>query len=72
MMFSGLFEAGMELAGLRYSGAFAQYCMRREEIRREGLVLALADKVSWSCKVGNVLLVWFKVRLELTVTIFRM
>ena len=43
MMFSGLFEADMEQAGLRYSGALAQYCMRREAIRREGLVLALAD-----------------------------
>ena len=46
--------------------------MRREEIRGKGMVLALADKVLWSCKVGNVLLVWFKVRLELTVTILRM
>ena len=38
--------------------------MRREEIRGKGMVLAVADEVLRSCKVGNVLFrVWFKVRI---------
>jgi hypothetical protein len=54
----------MEKGGLRYSGAVAHYNMKREEIRGKGLVLAVADEVLRSCKVGNVLFrVWFKVRI---------
>jgi hypothetical protein len=60
MMFSVLDRANMEQAGPRCSGAVAQYSMRREEIRGKGMVLALTDKVLWSCKAGNVLLVWCK------------
>ena len=38
--------------------------MRREEIRGKGMVLAVADEVLRSCKVGNVLFrVWFQVLL---------
>ena len=60
---SGLERGDMEKGGLRYSGAVAHYNMKREEIRGKGLVLAVADEVLRSCKVGNVLFrVWFKVR----------
>ena len=64
MMVSGLDRADMEQGGQRYSGAVAHYNMSREEIRGKGLVLAVADEVLKSCKVGNVLFrVWFKVKL---------
>jgi len=59
---SGLERGDVDLAGLRYSGGVACYGMRREEIRGKGMVLAVADEVLRSCKVGNVLFrVWFKV-----------
>jgi len=59
---SGLGRADMEQAGLRYSGQVAHYDMKREEIRGKGMVLAVADEVLKSCKLGNVLFrVWFKV-----------
>ena len=47
---------------MKYSGAVANYDMRRDEIRGKGMVLAVADEVLRSCKVANVLFrVWFKV-----------
>eukprot|EP00092_Neocalanus_flemingeri_P016611 GFUD01017972.1.p1 GENE.GFUD01017972.1~~GFUD01017972.1.p1 ORF type:complete len:408 (+),score=130.92 GFUD01017972.1:90-1226(+) len=59
---SGLERGDKEVAGLRYSGAVAHYSMTREEIRGKGMVLAVADEVLRSCKVGNVLFrVWFQV-----------
>jgi len=59
---SGLGRADMDQGGLRYSGAVAHYDMKREEIRGKGVVLAVADEVLRSCKLGNVLFrVWFKV-----------
>ena len=64
IMVSGLGRADMDQAGLRYSGAVAHYDMKREEIRGKGMVLAVADEVLRSCKLGNVLFrVWFKVML---------
>ena len=51
---SGLERGDMEKGGLRYSGAVAHYNMKREDIRGKGLVLAVADEVLRSCKVGNV------------------
>ena len=58
----GLERGDVDLAGLRYSGGVACYGMRREEIRGKGMVLAVADEVLRSCKVGNVLFrVWFQV-----------
>jgi hypothetical protein len=54
----------MDQGGLRYTGAVAHYDMKREEIRGKGVVLAVADEVLRSCKLGNVLFrVWFKVKL---------
>jgi len=59
---SGLERGDMASAGLRYSGRVADYDMSREDIRRRGLVLSVADEVLRSCKVGNILFrVWFKV-----------
>lgn len=51
-----------ERACLRYQGSVATERLKKEEIRKGGLVLAVADEVLKACKVDNVLFrVWFRV-----------
>lgn len=52
-----------ELASVKYAGKVAHYAMSKDEIRRSGLVLSVADEVILSFKRDNVLFrIWFGVK----------